>query len=184
MLDKQKILNEVYEHLHKFYGIHTKGEFADAIHYARAYISSAMNGNKKYLTEKLFRNIHEAFPNVFDLDYLLTGVGNLVTDEESYANEETKRRGASEPLIDTSSVINAALAAKSETIESLKRELSSKIEQNDDLRSWLKEKDDTIEKLKASISSLKGEIERLKMESLEYPFPIGASESGKRLKNV
>ena len=42
MLDKARMLNEIYEHLHNYMGIHTKGEFADRIGYARAYISSFM----------------------------------------------------------------------------------------------------------------------------------------------
>lgn len=78
MLDRQKRLNEVYEHLHNYFGIHTKGEFADIVKYARAYISSALNGNEKYLTDNLFTNICEAFPGVFDLHYLLTGEGTLL----------------------------------------------------------------------------------------------------------
>ena len=47
MLERQKRLNEVYEHLHQYCGVHTKGRFADSINYARAYISSALNGNEK-----------------------------------------------------------------------------------------------------------------------------------------
>ena len=82
MLDRQKRLNEVYEHLHNHLNIHTKGDFADVIKYARTYISSALNGNEKYLTDKLFSNICETFPSVFNLDYLLTGNGQLITQEE------------------------------------------------------------------------------------------------------
>ena len=37
MLDREKRLNEVYEHVHRYFTIHTKGEFADYIKYARAY---------------------------------------------------------------------------------------------------------------------------------------------------
>ena len=88
MLDREKRLNEVYEHVNRYFNIHTKGEFADYIKYARAYISSAMNGNEKYLTDKLFDSICKAFPGVFDLDYLLTGKGSLLVVEEEVRNEE------------------------------------------------------------------------------------------------
>ena len=91
MLDRQKRLNEVYEHLHNYFNIHTKGDFADSIKYARAYISSALNGNERYLTEKLFRNICEAYPGVFDLNYLLTGDGQLLTIEEEVHNEDIEK---------------------------------------------------------------------------------------------
>ena len=91
MLDRQKRLNEVYEHLHNYFNIHTKGDFADSIKYARAYISSALNGNERYLTEKLFRNICEAYPGVFDLNYLLTGEGQLLTIEEEVKSEDIEK---------------------------------------------------------------------------------------------
>ena len=91
MLDKQKRLNEVYEHLHNYFNIHTKGDFADSIKYARAYISSALNGNERYLTDKLFRNICEAYPGVFDLNYLLTGEGQLLTLEEEVKSEDVEK---------------------------------------------------------------------------------------------
>ena len=91
MLDRQKRLNEVYEHLHNYFNIHTKGDFAYSIKYARSYISSALNGNKKYLTDKLFINICDAYPGVFDLNYLLTGEGSLLTIEEEVHSEDIQK---------------------------------------------------------------------------------------------
>ena len=88
MLERQKRLNEVYNYLHSNKGIHTKAGFADAIKYARAYVSSALNGNEKYLTDKLFRSICSAFPETFNLDYLLTGDGRLLLDEPQFVSEE------------------------------------------------------------------------------------------------
>ena len=88
MLERQKRLNEVYNYLHSNMGIHTKAGFADAIKYARAYVSSALNGNEKYLTDKLFRSICGAFPETFNLDYLLNGDGRLLLDEPQFVGEE------------------------------------------------------------------------------------------------
>lgn len=87
MLERQKRLNEVYNYLHSNKGIHTKAGFADAIKYARAYVSSALNGNEKYLTDKLFRSICSAFPETFNLDYLLNGDGRLL-EEPQFVSEE------------------------------------------------------------------------------------------------
>lgn len=91
MLEREKRLNEVYDYIHNNFNIHTKGDFADSIKYARAYVSSAMNGNERYLTDKLFRNICEAYPGVFDLDYLLTGDGTLLAMNEQ-ETEQTERK--------------------------------------------------------------------------------------------
>lgn len=71
-------LKDVYEYVREHFPIHTQSDFADVLKYNRAYISSAMHGNEKNLTDKLFRNICEAFPGVFNLDYLLTGDGTLL----------------------------------------------------------------------------------------------------------
>jgi len=82
MNERQKRLNEVYEHLRKFYGIHTQSDFANALRKSRNAITLALNGDEKYLTNKLFKNICEAYKGVFNLDYLLTGNGQLITHEE------------------------------------------------------------------------------------------------------
>lgn len=82
MNERQKRLIEVYEHLRKYFAIHTKTGFAEALQYGRTSVSAAMNGDEKYLTDSLFKNICEKFPNVFSLDYLLTGNGQLITQEE------------------------------------------------------------------------------------------------------
>ena len=45
MISREKRLHEVFEHLRKFFGIHTQTDFAVALKYSRVYISSALNGN-------------------------------------------------------------------------------------------------------------------------------------------
>ena len=122
MLDREKRLNEVYEFLRNNFGIHTKSDFADSIKYARAYISSALNGNKRYLTDKLFANICDAFPGVFNLDYLLTGHGSLLVEQVIH-DEDNIRITES---IDPSSLVNAALAAKDETIAVMREQIEAK----------------------------------------------------------
>ena len=86
MNERQKRLIEVYEHLRRYFGIHTKTGFAESLHYGRTSLSAAMNGDEKYLTDSLFKNICEAYPGVFDLDYLLTGKGALLTVEKEVCN--------------------------------------------------------------------------------------------------
>lgn len=88
MTTKQERLHEVYNHLRSYFGIHTQIDFAEAIRITRPALSSAMNGNEAYLTKNLFQKICAAFPGVFDLDYLLTGKGALLTVEEEVRNEE------------------------------------------------------------------------------------------------
>lgn len=73
MVERQRRLLEVYAHLHDHCGVHTQKDLAHILRYSRVYISSALNGNEKNLTDKLFKSICEAFPETFNLNYLLTG---------------------------------------------------------------------------------------------------------------
>ena len=119
MSERQKRLIEVYDHLRRFYGIHTKGGFAEAIHYGRTSMSAAMNGVEGYLTDNLFKNVCEAFPGVFNLDYLLTGEGELLANGQQMSD-------------------GAAAASPSDYrekyIESLEKQIKDKDQQIADLR--------------------------------------------------
>lgn len=94
MKRRSEILNEVYEHLRNHYGIHTQGGFADAIGYSRPVISSALNGNDENVSDKMLRTINNNFPDVFDIDYLLTGEGQLLKVEEHVAKVAHDDRSA------------------------------------------------------------------------------------------
>ncbi len=94
MSTRRERLNEVYAHLRKYHGIHTQGAFAEAIQYTRPVISSALNGNEDNLTDKLFRNVCQAFRGVFNLDYLLTGEGTLLTTDEDVTTTEIELQNA------------------------------------------------------------------------------------------
>jgi len=154
-------LKEVYEYVRKHFPIHTQADFADEIRYNRAYLSSAMNGNEKNLTNKLFQNICEAFPGVFNLDYLLTGEGSLLTIEEEVKSEEIEKQNNS---IDQSSLINAALAAKDETIAALREQIQAK--------------DELIAALRQQIDILQQQVHAAKDEELfkDFPFPKGIAD--------
>lgn len=89
MIERQKRLHEVYEYLRENSGIHTQIDFAEALKYSRVYISAAMNGKKKNLTDKLFTHICETFPGTFNLQYLLTGEGELLEQKESVPEPDT-----------------------------------------------------------------------------------------------
>lgn len=113
MNERQKRLKEVYDHMRTYFGIHTQGQFADAIGYSRPVISSALNGDKDKLTDKLFKSIDEKFPGIFNLDYLLNGKGNLLTTEEGVAKaniDERIGRTKPEPPAPTPEVPNEMMA--------------------------------------------------------------------------
>ena len=158
MIERQKRLIEVYEHLRRYFGIHTKTGLAEALHYGRTSLSAAMNGDEKYLTDKLFQNICEVFPGVFNIDYLLTGNGELLLEHQE------SEQPTSEP-IDHSSLVNALLASKDETIASHQRTIAA-----------LERQIATDQQL---ITSLRQQIEYLKTRTQipDYPFNIGVADN-------
>ena len=169
MNKRQKRLIEVYEHLRKYYGIHTKTGFAEALHYGRTSMSAAMNGDEKYLTDSLFKNICEAYPGVFNLNYLLTGEGSLLTIEEEVHNEEYEKLYNPQP-IDQSSLVNALLASKDETIDSLKSRIA-------DLQRTIADKEEIIKARDARILELERRIAQSNADDLsKYPYTIGVAE--------
>ena len=173
MSNKQKRLQEVYDHLRRWYGIHTQTDFANSMRYSRNAISLALNGNEKYLTDSLFKNICEAYPGVFDLDYLLTGDGQLLTIEEEVKDKDIENLYKPQP-IDNSSLVNAIIAAKDETIESLKSRIT-------DLQRTIADKEEIIKAREARIAALDRQLASASMSDIErYPFTIGAAEDNKQ----
>jgi hypothetical protein len=120
--DRQERLNQVYRYLYAYRGIDSQIAFAKALRVQRSALSAAMNGNKAYLTNNLFTKICVAFPGVFNLDYLLTGHGSLLVEQVIH-DEDNIRITES---IDPSSLVNAALAAKDETIAVMREQIEAK----------------------------------------------------------
>ena len=198
-------LKEVYEYVRKRFPIHTQSDFAEWLKYNRAYISSAMHGNEKNLTDKLFTNICEAFPGVFDLNYLLTGEGDLLTIEEEVKSteyENANRQMSTQPSaagIDTSSAINAAIAAYVKLYEfaesklaDKEQEMADRLADKDaiiaekqsriaDLERTIADKDAIIRARDARILELERRIAQSNADDLsKYPFSFGAAEDHSR----
>lgn len=158
MNERQKRLIEVYEHLRRYFGIHTKTGFAEAIHYGRTSLSAAMNGDESYLTDNLFKNICEAYRGVFNLDYLLNGEGGLLTIQEEVTNEEYEKQFNPQP------------SYADKLIASLEKQVKDKDDQLADKDRIIKLLEQKIEVLEAmqhidSSNPLKG-----------YPFKPGVAD--------
>ena len=165
---KQERLREVYEHLRQHFGVHTQIDFAKALGLTRPAISSAMNGNEAYLTDNLFKRICAAYQGVFNLDYLLTGNGTLLTvEEEVKAEQIEKESNPQQP----SSYIDKLIA-------SLEKQVKDKDSQ-------LADKDRIIKLLEMKIEELEA-MQHIDCTNpiKDYPFPIGAADGEQEYKRI
>ena len=173
MTSKQERLKEVYNHLRSYFGIHTQIDFAEAIHITRPALSSAMNGNEAYLTKNLFQKICAAYPGVFNLDYLLTGEGQLLTIEEEVKDEDIKKMANPTPTpsaIDYTFLIEKAVekatAYADKTIAVLEKQVTDKDREIATLNARIRELE-TIIKIQTTDNPLG-----------KYPFPVGVADDG------
>ena len=187
MNERQKRLIEVYEHLRKYYGIHTKTGFAEALHYGRTSMSAAMNGDEKYLTDSLFKNICEAYKGVFNLDYLLTGEGDLLTLEEEVSTNEFEKQMTQQnnlpPATDQtyfmSKVIESIETSHAQQVASLNQQIADKQTIIDLQSDKIKSQADEIARLQKFIAEIRSMPTSINIEDVlkKYPFTIGVAEN-------
>lgn len=138
-------------------------------------VSRIMTG-KVEPSDDTLRKLNDAFGGIFNMNYL-RGISTVmfIEDEMYYAQHpdehplyEKKEQAAQIP--DMSSVFNAALAAKDETITTLKERIS-------DLQHTISNKDDIIFQLRQEISELHKKLDT--GVNMNYHFPIGVADEKK-----
>ena len=137
MIDRQKRLHEVYEYVRDNFPIHTQADFAEALKYSRVYISAAMNGMEKNLTDKLFKSICEAYPETFNLDYLLTGEGTLLSMSEKAP--EQKEKADTPPTDEMSANILELYARMIRGVDDLRLQLKEQLAEVHTIRAELQQ---------------------------------------------
>ena len=164
---RAKRLDEVYKHLFAHFGITSQKHLAEVLKVQRTGLSSAFNGNVTNLTDNLFKKICAAFPGVFNLDYLLTGNGQLLTIQEEVKSEQIEKESN---LQQPSSYIDKLIASLEKQVKDKDDQLADK----DRIIKLLEQKIEILEAMQHldSTNPLKG-----------YPFTIGAAE-GEQHPNV
>ena len=150
MNERQKRLIEVYEHLRRYEGVHTKTGFAEALHYGSTSMSAAMNGDEKYLTDSLFKNICDTYPGTFNLDYLLNGDGQLLL------NKEEKPVTQAGTMADMMELYAQRIRLVDDLRQSLKEELAEVKALKEDLHTAVYDFRDVTYRLTQALSQLNG----------------------------
>jgi transcriptional regulator with XRE-family HTH domain len=172
MTTKQQRLKEVYEHLRAHYGIHTQIDLAEAIHITRPALSSAMNGNDRYLTKNLFQKICASFPGVFNLDYLLTGEGSLLANGDE-SNDAHMVKEDAPPTDEVSSNILELYARMIRGVDDLRIQLKEQLSEVQTVKSELQQVRDD---LRTTTQRLSRALEQLNKNGNSHHIGIAADD--------
>ena len=114
-------LNEAFAHLRVTEDIRSVSAFALALGYDRTYVSNAINGKTADFPKGIFTRLCDAYPGVFDLNYLMTGVGSLLLGEPSADGADARLRDLRERVAEQEELI----ATQRLLIETLRDRLRS-----------------------------------------------------------
>lgn len=82
-MDKMNRLQCVYDYARSKSVCRTKQEFAAFLGVQYTNLTRAMNGDTRYLTDKLLIKINECFDNIFSLEWLMYGTGEMMANSNN-----------------------------------------------------------------------------------------------------
>lgn len=142
--EKAERLKEAYKHAYAHLDIKSQKDFADRLGIQRTGLSAAMNGSVANLTKNLFMKICATFPGVFNIDYLLTGNGSLLSDKEKIKTEIHEAQ--------------ASVAESQKAFDDLLVMYSRLVRENDDLRVMLRQELEEVRAVKESMQKAREEM--------------------------
>ena len=171
-------------------------DIADKMGMAESSFTRALARCKEKNDEDFIISFHSAVKNYISIDFLLHGEGKMLTvdgmsvemekelkDTQSFIDSfDTSNKHINKEL-DQSSLVNAAIAAKDDAIESLKRELLTTDELIQSLRAQIAEKNARIAELKDRLVEYRKIIDA-KNGLADYPFHIGTAEADRKQKHI
>lgn len=172
MIERQIRLKEVYEYVRKHCGIHTQKDFAEALHKSRNAITLALNGNESYLTDKMLKNVCEAFPETFNLDYLLTGEGSLLANGDE-SNDAHMVKEDAPPTDEMSSNILELYARMIRGVDDLRIQLKEQLAEVQTVKSELQQVRDD---LRTTTHRLSQALEQLNKNGNSHHIGIAADD--------
>ena len=197
MKNKQERLIEVYEYARAHCGVHTKSEMAIRLHITQPAFSYAINGNEAYLTKNLFQKVCAAFPGIFNLDYLLTGQGELLLASDSPEPSTTKDSASADvdfyhKALDNYSNMVADLRKDKEYFQQLVLDKDSAIMENNEqvvaMRTHIAKLETELEYIKTTLAAVRKnydqQVETIKLlqaalaqyKSDKFPYSTGVAD--------
>ena len=174
----REMLNDIFERD----GIKTFKQLAEMSGISQNTFTRIKRNEVKEVDIETFRKLNAAFDDRYNPQWFQGDSPYMLIKD--YQNAQKDRQTA---IPEYSSLLNAALAAKDETIASYQRQLEvteKRLEDKDatieSLRGQLADKDDHIATLKARIAELRRIIDAHNLTDAIMPYPMGSAESDKR----
>jgi transcriptional regulator with XRE-family HTH domain len=173
----REMLNDIAER----YGIKTFKQLAEMSGISQNTFTRIKRNEVKEVDIETFRKLNAAFDNRYNVLWFQGDSPYMMMEEYLAANKSQL------PLPDYTSLLNAALAAKDETIASYQKQLQvteKRLEDKDatieTLRAQIADKDDHIATLKARVAELRRIIDANNLMDAAYPFPVGTADGNKQ----
>lgn len=82
-MKKEERLRTAFEYLKSQGKVHLQKDVADKMKATTQNVSGALNGNHQCLTDNFLNRFNEAFGNIFNIDWLIEGVGDMLRSSQS-----------------------------------------------------------------------------------------------------
>lgn len=151
-IDTERI-NDVYSYLlyHKI--VRSKTDFAEQLELQRSNLTNMMNGKLK-LPDDIWAKIATTYPGVFAGEWLLTGHGKMLLEDEKHSAPQPEPRSIEEVEQKAQLSIVELAATLIKEQESLRRQLTDTLYEVRTLRNEMARDRDTIKDLREALSTL------------------------------
>lgn len=166
------MLNDIFERD----GIKTFKQLAEMSGISQNTFTRIKRNEVKEVDIETFRKLNAAFDDRYNPQWFQGDSPYMLIKD--YQNAQKDRQTAIPEYV---SLLNAALAAKDETIEAYQKRLEDKDVIIESLRAQITEKDERIAELKAHNIDLRRQLDQYQNADIDrYPFPVGAADGNKR----
>lgn len=166
------MLNDIFERD----GIKTFKQLAEMSGISQNTFTRIKRNEVKEVDIETFRKLNAAFDDRYNPQWFQGDSPYMLIKD--YQNAQKDRQTA---IPEYASLLNAALAAKDETIEAYQKRLEDKDVIIESLRAQITEKDERIAELKAHNIDLRRQLDQYQNADIDrYPFPVGAADGNKR----
>lgn len=180
---RQNRLRKVFDYLVFRGAFKTQGEFAEIIAANKTNLSSAMNGNEKYLSDSLFQKICTAFPALNE-EWLRTGEGEMLKVPATltvFAPTDEERREIGESVDIKAYPAEVVEEIKAEVAEEIKEEMAIPIispeianDPKTNIKKYIDDKADELEHINPSDLTHQADgAERIRKTSMLPTFAPG-----------